>query len=671
MTYEHELRLAWAVAINVVALAAAGRAARRTSADPALRLYDTFLWWYLIQYAAVCLCGLVGVLTPAWLSVAGIGLSAVLLFAIRGRVAEGSEPTPAERTIFSAAAAFVAAFTLAAVWDARLLPAVGDDPLTYHLPAAAAWLQAGRIGVYETWFFNPANAYSPLAGSAFAAWLIAPFGCDVAARFVQAPAVLAIFATAAGVARRLGAGMIVAALIGIAVALCRPIITQAIFAKDDLFLCAFVLAAVAGAGRSDRLAPIRIGAAIGLAAATKFTAVYPLLALIPLATWPRGPTAWRRAGFAAAVALVIAGPWYLRNWIVAGSPIFPVRGLGFDGLFATVASPRLQSVEGLRRSLVEGYFGIGWAMTVAALAAWAASIVVAGRAAWRSPVARCVVLGPPLCVAAFLRTSPYAELRFVIAAVSLLVASVAVWANGRQGASTVVAAAVAAAAVTTAFEPSWAIRFVAAAAVGAAVAAVLQVLWTRRPGARAIVVATAGIAAFALAWVNWRAYVLSLPEAAGVAWADRYGTAAEAWRFVRERIPRGEPIAYTNAYLAYPLMGPRLDRPVMHVPVSPRVARLADLPRIDGALHEETLLPAVVRATYAGADREAWRRRVLQSPATWVVVFAASITPDSPAPPPELEWASDGDPAFARVFENPAAVVFKVEREATRRPYRD
>ena len=74
--------------------------------------------------------------------------------------------------------------------------------MTYHLPAAAQWLRTGTLGVFETWFYNPANTYSPLAGSIFIAWLIAPFHSDLAARFVEVGPLLMIFWAVLSLSRR-------------------------------------------------------------------------------------------------------------------------------------------------------------------------------------------------------------------------------------------------------------------------------------------------------------------------------------------------------------------------------------------------------------------------------------------------------------------------------------
>jgi hypothetical protein len=111
-------------------------------------------------------------------------------------------------------------------------------------------------------------------------------------------------------------------------------------------------------------------------------------------------------------------------------------------------------------------------------------------------------------------------------------------------------------------------------------------------------------------------------------------------------------------------MGPSLDRPILHVPVSPRVRSLADLPQVQGRVEETTLLPAVLAATVADADRDAWRRRVLESPARHLFIAKTPIVAGRP-PPPELAWAAKDAATFRRIFENDAAAIYAVRRESS------
>src|SRR6185503_2634809 len=111
---------------------------------------------------------------------------------------------------------------------------ISSDALTYHLPAAVQWLQSGRLSLYESWFYNPANSYSPLAGSTFIAWLMAPMGNDVLARFVQVGPLILLFVALINVLRGAGVGAATAAVLALGAVTARPFLSQTIIAKDDL-----------------------------------------------------------------------------------------------------------------------------------------------------------------------------------------------------------------------------------------------------------------------------------------------------------------------------------------------------------------------------------------------------------------------------------------------------
>ena len=124
------------------------------------------------------------------------------------------------------------------------IPPVATDALVYHLPTAVQWIQTGRLGIYPTWYWNPAASYSPGTGSIFMAWWMAPAGNDVFVRFVQLPPLMFVFFLVVRMSRLLGATRATAGLIAVAATLSRPLFSEAVFQKDDLFVAAFIAAAV-------------------------------------------------------------------------------------------------------------------------------------------------------------------------------------------------------------------------------------------------------------------------------------------------------------------------------------------------------------------------------------------------------------------------------------------
>ncbi len=104
---------------------------------------------------------------------------------------------------------------------------------------------------------------------------------------------------------------------------------------NDLFLIAYAAAAMLAAqraarsgGREATALVVLAGVFTGLAGSSKYTGLLTGLMLIPFL----GP---RRLAIAAAAAAVTIAPWFARNWILIGNPVFPffwriLGGLGWD-----------------------------------------------------------------------------------------------------------------------------------------------------------------------------------------------------------------------------------------------------------------------------------------------------------------------------------------------------
>ena len=188
--------------------------ARRVNSDRLDACVDAGLLFYLAQYASVCLPGVVGALHP--LSIGAVALLIGGAMAVMGKRRDEHMPMPIDSrsaVVVAALATFVLGYVLCLVAYQRQLPVISNDAITYHLPAAVQWLQTGRLGLYPAWFYNPANSYSPLAGSTFIAWLLAPIGNDTLARFVGVGPFLLLFFAMVSVCRRIGADARVAVLI--------------------------------------------------------------------------------------------------------------------------------------------------------------------------------------------------------------------------------------------------------------------------------------------------------------------------------------------------------------------------------------------------------------------------------------------------------------------------
>lgn len=217
------------------------------------------------------------------------------------------------------------------------------DSLSYHLVFPARWLQDHRISIVQTPFSDPAQAYQPGNGELFFLWLMLPFHGDLVARVGQLPFLLLGGIALYAIARRSEARSEHAAYAPLFFFLARPVVEQAVGADVDLICAAtFVTSLYLGivALDTDSWRDWALwGVSLGLYLGSKYLAlVYVvLLVALPLLRGPRRRALWGIPG------IVLLGlPWYARNWLIAGSPIYPASlqllGVGIArGAFAREA----------------------------------------------------------------------------------------------------------------------------------------------------------------------------------------------------------------------------------------------------------------------------------------------------------------------------------------------
>ena len=677
-----ELALLGCVLLNAAVFGAAWRfAARRVTTSTTQAVLDAALLGYAVQYAAVGLPGVLGLLRPAVVVAVAI-TAAIALFAVAGRQRPTGRATAGvDRAVVIAAATFVTAVVLGFAYHQSGLPVAANDPLTYHFPAAVQWLQRGRIGLFPTWFFNPANGYSPLAGSAFVAWLMVPFGSDVMARFVQVPALLftglGVYRLARQVAPvaaeaatpvepvRSGFPAVSQSVMAAAAAvLCRPLFMASLTGKDDLFV-AFTFAAALVALAPDRAAEpfgaLRLGLALGLLLATKYTAflAVPMLLLAADGPWRGG---WRPGRWltAAATAVVVAGPWYLRNWIATGNPVFPldVSPL-FHGLFTAARSTVLASPAADVKAILGGSYGLPVAVAAVAASGWMVTAVGVGLWA-RDPMRRACVLGPPVGLAVFLWRSPFPEVRFVYPVLLALLAAAVAGLTGRLRWAAVALPLAAVATITV--SRGWAALapVIAVAAIAAVVVAWADSVTVVGPRwRRGAVVALPLCGLSLLAYVRWTAFCNGYPTqwtADGTLWAAQYPYEQPLWRFVNRHVPADATVAYADLYLVYPLQGPGLRRRIGYAPTRRSVRTPADLPWLGDHLSGEQLVRAADAATVANPDPAAWRDNLRRLGADYLVI--GRVVPNYT--PVEMTWAASDPRHFRPLYAGPAGRVFSV-----------
>ena len=708
--YGDDLALLWCVLLNAAVFGTAYRfAIRRMTRDRVQAALDAALAGYAIQYASICLPAVLGALRPSTVSCVAMLLSA-LLWAGAGRARKSAEELPLSRPepkwsswVALIVACFAAGYALALARLQDVLPVMSNDALTYHFPAAVQWFQTGRLTLFPTWFFNPANTYSPLGGSTFIAWLIAPFDNDVLARFVQVPALAIVGVALFQLCRQLGVRLAVAALIAAAGVLARPMLFASIMGKDDLFVAAFFLLALIAMSpprAAERFATVRLGVVLGLLVAMKYTALLsvPVLLLAIDGPWRAG-WRWRWWSTAVGVAILVGGPWYWRNLWITGNPLFPIdmtiagRHV-FRGLFTPARSEGLRSIAGIWNVLTGGDYGLVPVMTGICALGWLALLVRQWRksapptpglryaedpdrsrenpglrhtsdpaSALSNPLVRTCLIGAPLALALFTWRSPFPEVRFVFPAFLLLFACVAVaidtWITPNF-ASTAIAAVVFIAAWWTA--PADRDRSVEFATSGGIVAGVgFLVFWfTRnwRPNRRWLVVGGGACAALvAYAFVNFAASLSGYRQVLFAGWDLNYPQYRPLWQYVAEHVPPDARLAYTNLYIVYPLQGFTQDRRVFYAPTRPGVHTLADLPWLGDRLPGERLVAAAVNATAANADRATWLQNLREQSAQYLLIGKGSPLPS----PPEAAFAAGDSKHFKKLYESNAGVLYAIE----------
>ena len=248
----------------------------------------------------------------------------------------------------------VALLPVVASWTARVVRALdegihGPDTIWYHLPAAARFLQTGRITPVQFFDDGPVTAYYPMTSSLLHAQGMVLFGSDVLSAIANLGALVLGLLAAWRIGARFGAA--VPSAVAVSLLLGAPVLveTQAGTALNDVAGIALLLVAVAIATRgpsTDRTLgqDVVTGLALGLAIGMKLTFLVPagLLALGLVLTAGRGR--WLRSvvvfGATAATGLY----WYGRNLIVTGNPV-PVldAGLGPIHLDAVTGSPDTRS----------------------------------------------------------------------------------------------------------------------------------------------------------------------------------------------------------------------------------------------------------------------------------------------------------------------------------------
>ena len=589
------------------------------------------------------------------------------------------------------------------------------DSLSYHLYFPARWLQDARLSIIATPFSDPAQAYAPGNGELFLLWLMLPFHGDLVARVGQLPftvlGALVLFA----LARRSGARTEHAIYAPAFYLLARPVVEQSAGANVDLICSAMFLSSlylgIVAVDRDETGDWLLWGVSLGLYAGTKYLAlVYlPVLLMLPFVRGIRPRAVWALPGL-----IAFAAPWYVRNWLIAGSPIYPASlslagftlARGAFGRGAMVNTVFHVTDSGLLRVILAHAFGTALFIVWAPLAAGGAVMIAMKRRWWP---AAWLALTPVLMVMLFWFGSPVnIDSRFLLAAVCTAMLPL-VHLFGRHRATNALTHVVFGGAIAWVFigkpveipatvpwfmggwltlsgllDPRFVSWFVALA--------MIMALAFRFMGSRVqSVVPAAGLvcgaaaAGLAIGAERWCApYTCDYLQ---TTLPDIRANYLYGWRWMDEHVAHAT-VAYTGINLPYPLIGKQLTNRVYYVNIDEhRGWRFHDyarnrrrIPLEDGPLARASgeLQPATERDRAAGEALRPRYERMSGSRQAWVGnlkalgvdrLFVAALSAyeideqwhNAGGFPIEDEWARSDPDAFQLTYENPQVRIYSID----------
>jgi hypothetical protein len=331
----------WAVCVTTVFVISA-RLARKLlpAADWLLRLVATLALAEAASAAVVTWAGWAGELSSTTELIA-VGLGAALASVRRGepRVDEPESdagPNAPPGPIGRAALVLIILACLQLGWDlVRYLP-VDSDNMWYHFPMVAEWVRSASIR--PTYAIPTIARGYPGFREAFMTFLTLPVGTEHLAipGLLELPAIALVCARLA-LEFRIPSPVAWAAS---AYTLTAPQVALSGNGNDlclALQLVTAILFLTRFTARSDRGDAALSGVALGALAATKYSGLIYAGMLVSLFGVDQLLRRWRAGEsvlsglvirhwlLAAAVALTLSGPWYVRNLLIFGNPLYPAR----------------------------------------------------------------------------------------------------------------------------------------------------------------------------------------------------------------------------------------------------------------------------------------------------------------------------------------------------------
>lgn len=332
--------LPW-LGVNVLLAVASYRVGRALFRDggPAIRSMASITIFLAAILLSTILLGTSGLLRP-WILIGLVAVAAAtMLSAVARRDAIAVDVNRRSRhrqtrPVIFALWGILAAFGVAHTAMSGLIEfPSGFDSLMYHLPIIDQWIQAESL-------YAPNSSYwwTPGIGEVIGLWMVAPFSGDFLAALNNVPFVALWALGSYCLARELRLPRVWSHLAAMASLLTYSTLDELNDGQNDIAIVAFFLTGAAfglrflSSGRNAELFlfAIAVGALCGVKYNALGYAALLIVSVVGLCVIYRGVRAAAKSLAAAILGVLsFSGYWYVRNWIIGGSPIFPM-GIGHD-----------------------------------------------------------------------------------------------------------------------------------------------------------------------------------------------------------------------------------------------------------------------------------------------------------------------------------------------------
>ena len=305
---------------------------------PALRLCSLMISLWAVIAISAFLAQSLGFFSWPIIYAIGLVISLALYYAVIRFAPEATDNADSDAGTPSYRVAVYVLFGLAAAqcfcFGVLQFP-VDWDSLAYHLPLVDYWIQSESLASTQSMFW-----YVPGNSELLSYWIVAPFSGDYWAQVPNLVICLFLGCTLVSIAEEIGLNEIWSLLLLIAICASQPIVRQLSSAENDVAAAAlfassilFGLRFLRSCSHTDSLLT---ALSIGLLCGIKYYALGYAAIVLGMAAF----LSWRTSGLATAIRfsayciagmVVFAGYWYARNFMLGGSPLFPL-GLQMFGM---------------------------------------------------------------------------------------------------------------------------------------------------------------------------------------------------------------------------------------------------------------------------------------------------------------------------------------------------